>query len=243
MNSWSSSSVVFLQNITGQIFIVSGGLALVAILLFTARYYLSPEDGARKREVWIKKVATTCTSFLLIAVLVGTSLPSQIFETIANGANGTNSEISKNAGNSFDIGGTQYSLEVKRKELEDLSNNQILESEGYDIDKDGHMISDDELNKRMNKYKNIPEGMSEQAYSAMWKEISDEYSHYSNSSDEANWFRSASVDEKREFIDKKINEKAQAGIANRPSNLSDWLAQTEQNRRDLANSDHLLQIL
>ena len=116
MNSYSASSVQFLSSLTNGLPIVAGSAALVALLLFTARYYLSPDEEGKKRVTWAKKFAQTCGAFLIIAVFMGTGFGTQVFNSFTSGKAGTNSDIANNASSSMDISGTQYELQMKKNE-------------------------------------------------------------------------------------------------------------------------------
>ena len=128
MNSYSASSVAFLSSLTSGLPIVAGSAALVAILLFTIRYYLSPEEEQQKKVTWTKKFAEVCGAFLIISVFLGTSFGTNVFKHFTVGEKGTNREITNNSGNSYDISGTQYELKTKTLEKKESHTNSLTDA-------------------------------------------------------------------------------------------------------------------
>ena len=130
MNSYSASSVKFLSDITGSLPIIAGAVALVAILMFTIRYYLSPDPESQKRVTWAKKFSQVCGAFLIIAVFLGTGFGQKVFERYTDGDKdtpGVNKDIKDNSGSSYDIGGTQYDLKTNKYQKQERHNNSLAD--------------------------------------------------------------------------------------------------------------------
>ena len=198
MNSYSASSVQFLSSITSGLPIIAGSAALVAILMFTIRYYLSPDPEPQKRVTWTKKFAEVCGAFLIIAVFLGTGFATNVFNDFTGGKNGTNKDISSNASSSMDVSGTQYDLQIKQKMLEPQTAEEAVEKANQQGEYGGMMkIPGTEGASSING----DGAMTKQEYDNKRGEI---YNDLMFSDDEsyAQWFSDLSLEEQWAEVDK-----------------------------------------
>ena len=190
MNSYSASSVQFLSSLTSGLPIIAGSVALVAILMFTIRYYLSPDPEPQKQVTWVKKFSQVCGAFLIIAVFMGAGFGTKVFEHFANGDNGTNKDISNNSSNSLNVSGSQYELQIKKKMLEPQTAEEAVEkanqqgeyggmmeipgTEGAsDINGDGAMTKQEYDNKRGEIYNDLMFS-DDESYAQWFSDLSQE---------------------------------------------------------------------
>lgn len=130
MNSFDTSSVKFLEGIVDVIPIIGLVLVAVAITMFTIRFHLSPEENRKKKTTWIKKVATTISAYVLIAIFAGGAATQAFSYYTADKDDGkvpgTNSGI--DTSNSLDIDGSQYPLNVKEAPDKEYHNNSLADA-------------------------------------------------------------------------------------------------------------------
>ena len=232
MNSYSASSVQFLTSLTSGLPIIAGSAALVAILMFTVRYYLSPDPEPQKRVTWTKKFSQVCGAFLIIAVFMGTSFGTKVFENFTGGETGTNKDIANNASSSLDVNGTQYAPVVKKREKWWETRNNSQSMSDIDTSQNAGDVAQDIIDVKTN-----------QGEYAGYADMYDSLKELTGNADFSEWIGKTDSNGSKPTAGPVINngnisEEDKQNFNN--SGIQDWLKQTEENRKNLANSDKLL---